>query len=185
MTFGIVLLGIFTYQSWRPARYERYPTPGSIGPKHQSRLLYNNATSWARQVGFDDTKWRIRIDDQALVPAHLYSTDEDRYQRWFRQRYPHLQEIIERHDYLRPSWLGSSQIAVPWDEQFHFAHCVLALRRYWVAKETGAHLCGRDIDYAHMKHCLDSLDEKAFPPGPMEDVGKGYRLWWQTKVCYD
>jgi len=97
---------------------------------------------------------------------------------------------MENRNYLRPSWLGSLVVgeSLAWDEKFHFAHCVLALRRYWWAKESGRHVCGRDVDFGHVEHCLGYLDEKVFTPGPMDEVwedGNKYYLWWQTKVCFD
>ncbi|KAF2109807.1 hypothetical protein BDV96DRAFT_475220, partial [Lophiotrema nucula] len=143
----------------------RYPTPGSIGPKHQARLQWGNATEWARKVRYNKQDWRVRMDDQALVPSSLYDEEEEHYQKWFQQRYPYMKGLIDCMEYIHPAWLGSENISVLWDAQFHFAHCVLALRRYWKAKESGRHVCGRDIDFAYMKHCLDSLDAKAFPPG--------------------
>lgn len=162
--------------------YDRYDTSGSEGPKHQLRIYWQNASEWVADNPQDSGKWKVRIDDQAIIPAELYDEDEERYQQWYRTRYPEMQEVIDNRDYIRPSWMGSLDMMVPWDDQFHYAHCILALRRYWKAKETGKHVCGRDIDYLHIDHCLSSLERSAFIDGPREE-SQGV-MYWQTKVCF-
>lgn len=164
--------------------YIRYPTGDSEGPKHQLRIYIENATEWARNNPHDNGEWRVRVDDQAIIPAHLYDDEEDKYQQWFAARYPHYTEIVEKKNYIRPSWLGSWNVGVPWDKQFHDAHCALVIRRYFNAKESGKHVCGRDIDYGHVKHCIDSMDAKAFPPGPMVKEDPPMWMYWKTKVCF-
>lgn len=66
----------------------------------------------------------MRLDDQALIPAELWDEDEDRYQEWYYTRYPQMREIIQQKKYIQPSWLGSLDIMVPWDKEFHQNHCV-------------------------------------------------------------
>jgi hypothetical protein len=62
------------------------------------------------------------------------------------------------------------------------------LRRYWQAKETGKHVCPRDLDYAHIKHCFNVLDEFAFIDGPrgsepvLPEVDT--TLPWLTNACF-
>ncbi|KAK0620910.1 hypothetical protein B0T14DRAFT_522352 [Immersiella caudata] len=175
-------------KKWPDDGWIRYRTPNSSGPRRQLRIYHHNATAWSQANPHNSGEWRVRIDDQALIPAELYDADEDRYQQWFINRYPHLQRVVETKQYIRPAWLGSLDILVPWDHEFHMAHCVLAFRRYWKARESGTHVCPRDIDHNHIKHCLDWFDEYAFPPGPMtvyEGPGADeWKLWWQTKVCF-
>lgn len=164
--------------------YDRYKTTGSEGPKHQLRIYWQNASEWAAANPQDTDKWKVRIDDQAIIPAELYDEDEERYQQWYRNRYPEMQQVINNRDYIRPSWMGSLKMMVPWDNQFHFAHCVLALRRYWKAKESGKHVCGRDIDHLHIDHCLTSLEDRVFIEGPREMEDPPTYMYWQTKVCF-
>jgi len=164
--------------------YDRYITTGSEGPRHQLRIYWQNASEWAAANPQDSGKWKVRIDDQAIIPAELYDEDEEHYQKWYRTRYPEIQQVIYNRDYIRPSWMGSLQMMVEWDNQFHFAHCVLALRRYWKAKETGRHVCGRDIDYLHIQHCLSTLEERAFIDGPRQIEDPPTVMYWQTKVCF-
>jgi hypothetical protein len=99
--------------------YVRYPTPGSSGPKNQLSIFWQNASTWATH---DSGEWRVRIDDQAMVPAHLFDKDEERYQQWFYTRYPEMRQVVDNQDYIRASWLGSLDIQVPSDREFHFAH---------------------------------------------------------------
>ena len=181
---GIVVLvsTLLTLGGRTDGIYDRYDTTGSEGPRHQLRIYWQNASEWAAANPQDIGKWKVRIDDQAIIPAELYDEDEEHYQQWYRTRYPEMQEVIDNRDYVRPSWMGSLNMTVPWDDQFHFAHCVLALRRYWKAKETGKHVCGRDIDYLHIDHCLGSLEKRVFIDGPREE-SQGV-MYWQTKVCF-
>jgi hypothetical protein len=181
---AIGLVSTIFYFTHNEEVYDRYDTSGSIGPKHQLRIYWQNASEWAAENPIDTTKWRVRIDDQAIIPASLYDEDEDRYQEWYRKRYPEMQEVIDNGDYIRPAWMGSLNMRVPWDDQFHFAHCVLALRRYWKAKESGHHVCGRDIDYLHMEHCLESLEERVFIEGPRDTYDYPMNMYWQTRVCF-
>ena len=168
----------------RDPTYIRYDTSGSTGPRHQLRIYWQNASSWAQKHPQDTDEWRVRIDDQTIIPRALYDEDEDRYQQWYRARYPEAAAVVDNLNYVRPSWLGSLDMMVPWDDQFHFAHCVLALRRYWKAKESGRHVCGRDIDHAHVYHCLKSLEERVFVEGPREKMDPPQFLYWQTRVCF-
>lgn len=110
--------------SWPEDGYIRYQTPNSSGPKRQLQLRYSNATDWARKNLHQNGEWRMRMDDQALIPAELWDEDEDFYQTWYYTRYPHMREIIQQRKYMRPSWLGSLDVIVPWDKEFHFNHCV-------------------------------------------------------------
>ena len=184
IVLGIVVLAstLLALRSRTDGMYDRYDTTGSEGPRHQLRIYWQNASSWAAANPQDNGKWKVRIDDQAIIPASLYDEDEERYQQWYRTRYPEMQQVIDNRDYVRPSWMGSLNMMVPWDDQFHFAHCVLALRRYWKAKETGRHVCGRDIDYLHIDHCLGSLEKRVFIDGPREE-SQGM-MYWQTKACF-
>lgn len=171
----------------------RYDTQGSQGPKYQLQFDHRNATTWAAQNPHGNGEWALRIDDQAMVPIGLLDEDEIRYQKWFRRRYPEMDQIRLDESYLNETFLSDPySIQVPSDNTFHMAHCVLALRRYWKAKESGKHVCPRDIDFTHMKHCLDALDEWAFPDGdrgddhhPMGLLNEQIVLIWKTKVCFD
>ncbi|KAH8807287.1 hypothetical protein F5884DRAFT_788890 [Xylogone sp. PMI_703] len=178
------------HQHYEHGVWVRYDLKGSEGPKYQLQFTHHNVSEWAAKNPHDHGEWALRIDDQAMIPAHLMDEEELRYQRWFRQRYPEKDRIRLNQDYLKESFLGDpDQIQVPTDKAFHMAHCVRALRRYWQAKETGKHVCPRDIDYRHMKHCLDSMDQWAFPDGErgsvkqIVDPGTSH-LIWETKVCF-
>ncbi|KAF5024430.1 hypothetical protein F66182_3516 [Fusarium sp. NRRL 66182] len=169
--------------SWSEEGYIRYHTPGSNGPKRQSRILYENATEWSRNNPHDNGEWKIRLDDQALIPAAAWDPDEDRYQAWFHDRYEVMSDVVKKRSYIRPSWLGSLDILVPWDDEFHLAHCVVTMKRYWKAKESGTHVCPRDIAYNHIEHCLNWFDGYVFRKDPkLPQMGPA--MAWQTKVCY-
>jgi hypothetical protein len=178
------------HQHFEHGIWVRYDLQGSQGPKYQLQFTHHNASSWAAKNPHQNGEWAFRLDDQAMIPAHLMDEEEELYQRWFQNRYPEKNQIRLDQRYINNSFLGDpDQIKVPSDKQFHMAHCVRALRRYWQAKETGKHVCPRDIDYRHMKHCLDSMDEWAFPDGdrgsikPVVDSGT-WKLIWETKVCF-
>jgi hypothetical protein len=181
---ALLLLAYTTLNGKGDGIYVRYDTSGSTGPRHQLRIYWQNASQWAAANPQDTGKWKVRLDDQAIIPAELYDEDEDRYQQWYRNRYPEVQQVVEDLNYVRPAWLGSLDMMVPWDNQFHFAHCVLALRRYWKAKETGQHVCGRDIDHEHVNHCLEALEKRVLIDGPREEMDPPQYLYWQTRVCF-
>lgn len=178
------------HQHYENGIWVRYNVKASQGPKFQLQFDHHNASKWASEHPHDDGEWALRIDDQAMIPVEFMDDEEERYQRWFRKRYPEKNQIRLNQDYIKDEFLSDpAQIQVPSDHAFHMAHCVRALRRYWQAKETGKHVCPRDIDYRHMQHCLDSLDEWAFPDGERGsvkvpvDTGT-WRLIWETKVCF-
>ncbi|KAL1983822.1 hypothetical protein VTN96DRAFT_9908 [Rasamsonia emersonii] len=126
------------------------------------------ATTTARSSNINaNTEWFVRLDDQSMIPPELVDETEMRYQEWFRRRYPEMDRIRTSKDYLNRSFYENPfAVEIPIDQLFHPAHCILALRRYWQARETGRHVCPRDLDYKHVKHCLDSLDAFAFVEGP-------------------
>ncbi|KAI2625809.1 hypothetical protein GGR54DRAFT_654184 [Hypoxylon sp. NC1633] len=119
--------------------WRRYDVGNSVGPKEQLRIQWHNASEWARSNPHQNGEWAFRLDDQSIIPAHLLDDDEHDRQVYFRQRYPHMAAVVDARDYIRPAWLGSMSIMIDWDQTFHDAHCVLALRRNWKAKETGRH----------------------------------------------
>jgi hypothetical protein len=170
--------------AWPEDGYIRYPTPGSDGPKRQGRIYYRNASAWSLNNPHDNGEWRIRLDDQALVPVAAWD-DEDKFQQWYHERYPEMSEVIRTKKFIRPSWLGSPQILVKWDKEYHFAHCFLTMRRYWKAKETGRHVCPKDIDYNHIQHCLNWFEGMAFTEAAEATIpSMGKYMIWQTKICY-
>lgn len=171
-------------RGWSEDGYIRYLTPGSEGPKRQARIYYYNATEWSQNNPHDNGQWKIRMDDQALIPTEAWDEDEDKYQEWYHARYPEMRDVIRSRKFLRPSWLGSLDILVPWDKEFHLAHCVLTMRRYWKAKETGKHVCSRDIDHNHIQHCLNWFDGMVFADDASGVPEMGTHMIWQTKVCY-
>ncbi|KAI2624455.1 hypothetical protein GGS21DRAFT_546840 [Xylaria nigripes] len=193
--------------------WQRYNTAGSQGPLYQLQFDHHNVSDWETRYPDTNQEWFLRIDDQAMIPLHLVDDEELRYQRWFQQRYTEADRIRLEGKYLTESFLSDpSTIQVPADKTYHMARCVVALRRYWIARESKSHVCPRDIDYKHMKHCLDALDMWAFPEGPrqslpmsssmhhgsaaedsnkVDDSGEyrvdsqdDTRLVWRTKVCF-
>lgn len=184
--FGIITI-IASQKPNEPHSWTQYETSGSIGPQYQLSIDASNASLWASSAG-DPSLWTLRIDDQAIIPSHLLDDDERHYQEWIQNRYSEMNQIRLNGSYINETWLSSDAVdLVPMDEHFHFAHCVLAVKRYIKAKDTGRHVCGRDIDREHMQHCLDALDWVAFPEGKMGDdvPNRNRTLWWRTKVCFD
>lgn len=176
--------------------YQRYDITGSHGPRYQLQFSYSNVSDWARSHPHTNDEWFLRIDDQAMIPTALVDEEELRYQAWYQTRYPEMNAIRLNQTYLDEEFLGDPEaIQIPADTTFHMSHCVRAVRRYWQARETGRHVCPRDIDHRHVKHCLDALDMWAFPEGPRGSIGgmelhsqraeDTTRLVWKTKVCFD
>lgn len=163
---GCVLFGLYLNRRGSHL-WQRYDIGNSNGPRYQLQFDHHNVSSWEARYPSPNDDWFLRIDDQAMIPVALLTDDEMRYQHWFQSRYIEADQIRLTGDYLRTSFLSDPDaIQVPADKEFHMAHCVLALRRYWWAKEAGQHVCPRDIDFKHIQHCLDALDSWAFPGGP-------------------
>jgi hypothetical protein len=171
--------------------WKRYIIGKSVGPEYQLSLTHLNVSAWKENSKYNSDDWALRIDDQSILPKALYNDNEDHYQHWFRNRYAEMEEIRQRQLYVNETFLSDPfSIQVPTDSLFHNAHCVLALRRYWWARESGRHVCPRDLDYKHIKHCLDTLDSLFFLGGTkgvvkQEPVSEDRFLHWKTKVCFD
>jgi hypothetical protein len=160
-----------------------YPVERSDGPPIQLRIEKSNTTEWLSSHKEDLESFAFRIDDQTLIPKELLSPQEIKYQSWFQKFYPQLWDVYRSGEHLDDDYLDaapSNMIHV--DLRFHLSHCVLALRRYWNARESGKHVCSRDLDPGHIEHCLNSLDEWAFPE---DGISPKHNVWleWITQVC--
>jgi hypothetical protein len=166
--------------------FTEYSTEGSIGPYFQRHVTPENATELIEAM--EPGEWTLRIDDQAVIPMYLLDEEEAHYQKWFQNRYTEMNRIRTSGDHMNETWLSSTAIDnVPTDGVFHVAHCVLAVRRYVKAKESGRHVCGRDIDKEHFNHCMEVLDWWAYPEGRKgEDLhNENITFKWRTKICFD
>jgi hypothetical protein len=174
-------------QPAEPVReFTEYFTEGSIGPYYQRHVTPENATELVEHMEPGD--WVLRIDDQAVVPSYLVDEEEAHYQEWFRNRYTEMNRIRTSGDHMNVTWLNSeAPDNVPTDGVFHVAHCVLAVKRYFKAKKTGHHVCGRDIDEEHFEHCMEVLNYWAYPEGKKgEDLhNEDIVFKWRTKICFD
>lgn len=183
--FGLVYLQSLAVNAQKEV-WIAYPVGKSDGPLVQLRLEKSNISEWIADHGKFSEDYTFRLDDQTLIPKKLLSSQETRYQAWFRRFYPQLEEVHTDGRYLDGDYLDTAAAnMIHVDMRFHLSHCVLALRRYWDAKESGKHVCARDIDPDHIKHCLMSLDEWAFPE---DGIAPKYNVWleWVTQVCeYD
>ncbi|CAI6277907.1 unnamed protein product [Periconia digitata] len=189
------VLAIFAFSTRFRGHHERaesvhefteYSTEGSIGPYYQRHVTTENATQLAESM--QPGEWTLRIDDQAVIPTYLLDDEEAHYQKWFQNRYTEMNRIRTSGDHMNETWIGSEAIDnVPTDGVFHVAHCVLAVRRYVKAKESGHHVCGRDIDKEHFNHCMEVLDWWAYPEGRKgEDLhNENITFKWRTKICFD
>lgn len=156
---------------------------GTVGPTHSHTVEDFNFTKWAEETPSRNENFFLRYDDQSLIPMSLLTDKERRFQDWFKQRYPDQVAFVQQETHLDQSWMSSGQKTVPADTQFHIAHCFVSFWRYWMAKETGRHVCTWDLEYAHIHHCFDSMEEWALPPGPT--VASDQRpLRWNTKICF-
>lgn len=166
--------------------FTEYSTEGSIGPYYQRHVTPENATELVEHM--KPGEWTLRIDDQAVIPTYLLDEEEAHYQKWFQNRYEEMNRIRTSGDHMNETWLSSEAIDnVPTDGVFHLAHCVLAVRRYIKAMETGHHVCGRDIDKEHLNHCFEVLDWWAYPEDRKgEDLhNENITFKWRTKICFD
>ena len=165
-------------------------TTNSEGPNQlQYTYPHPNFTTWAAETHHDSEDWFIRVDDQSMIPARLVDYDERRYQEWFRSRYPNFEAVRASGDYLNETFYRhATHHELEIDHDFHITHCILVMKRYWHARETGKHVCPRDLDYGHINHCFDVLEQMAIVdlPGtkPMTEQTNGTRISWIVNACF-
>ncbi|OJJ73131.1 hypothetical protein ASPBRDRAFT_53362 [Aspergillus brasiliensis CBS 101740] len=171
-------------------------TTNSIGLTNQLQFT-RPWSSFLDYFSDQQQEWYTRLDDQSMLPTTLIDATELKYQKWFQDRYPEMERVRRNGDYLNSSfWEDPYAVQIPTDALFHPAHCLLAVRRYWIARETGRHVCPRDIDFHHVKHCLDSLDRVLFGDFESEREGEGgegvvvlpqdgdSRMPWLVNACF-
>lgn len=135
--------------------WQRFDTSGSEGPRYDLNLHHHNVSDFTNSEMFRGQNWTVRLDDQTIVPTALIDEEEVEYQKYMKKRYPEWQEVVEHKNHVSETWLHDpDSILIPADQMFHVGHCVRVFRRYWQAKETGRHVCPRDIDYRHVPHPL-------------------------------
>ncbi|KAH8668243.1 hypothetical protein BGZ60DRAFT_408899 [Tricladium varicosporioides] len=169
-----------------------WDTKGSRGP-HQLQYTYPhpNFTTWAAETNhsYPREDWYVRIDDQSMIPPHLVDDDEIRYQEWYRTRYPNFEAVRSSGDYLNETFYKHAlQAQLEIDHPFHVTHCILVMKRYWRARESGRHVCPRDLDHAHIAHCFEVLEELAIDglPGtpPPNEQTHGTSIAWIVNACF-
>lgn len=183
---------ILRYQTDQADMWLKWDIPnGSKGCQNQLQYTYPhpNFTSWAAETHHENVEWFLRIDDQTLIPSDMLVNDDIRYNTWFERRYPQFQEVAQSKDYLNETfWLEPKTHPLPIDHQFHVTHCVLVLKRYWRARESNRHVCPRDLDHTHLKHCFTVLEALAIPDfEPEEPVGElvtGTDNIWIVNACF-
>ena len=172
-----------------PGLWMHWDTKGTEGPNQlQYTYPHPNFTTWVAETHRDSDDWFVRIDDQSMIPPSLVDNDERRYQEWFRGRYPEWEAIRINKDYLNETFYKHydhqhAQLRI--DRDFHVTHCILVMKRYWRAKQTGRHVCPRDVYDKHIGHCFDVLEHLAIDDLP----GTGYaeeQTWnpWIVNACF-
>lgn len=138
---------------------------GSKGPQNQLQYTWPhpNFTSWSAKNDYNADDFYLRLDDQTMIPTEYVDEHELKYQAWYAERYPWFAEIRASKAYLNESyWRDARSFPLAYDKEFHVAHCVMAAKRYWKARETNHHVCPRDLDHHHISHCFDILESHAF-----------------------
>jgi hypothetical protein len=137
----------------------------SKGPKNQLQFTWPhpNFTTWSAENDHSVDDFYLRLDDQAMIPTEYVEEYEFQYQEWYAKHYPWFAEIGASKAYLNESyWRNSRSFPLAIDHEFHVAHCVLTMKRYWTARESNRHVCPRDIDHSHISHCFGVLESYAF-----------------------
>lgn len=153
------------YQSPRyGAWWQRFDTSGSDGPRYDLNLHHHNVSDFTDTDMYRGQDWTVRLDDQTIVPTSLIDEEEVEYQKYMKERYPEWQDVVENRNHVSEAWLHDpDSILIPADQMFHVGHCVRVFRRYWKAKETGKHVCPRDIDYRY----VPDPSTRHLPPVPL------------------
>jgi hypothetical protein len=136
----------------------------SKGPKNQLQFTWPhpNFTTWSAENDRSIDDFYLRLDDQAMIPTEYVEEYDLQYQEWYAKHYPWFAEIGASKAYLNESyWRDSRSYPLAIDHEFHVAHCILTMKRYWKARESHHHICPRDIDHNHISHCFAVLESYA------------------------
>lgn len=137
----------------------------SKGPRNQLQFTWPhpNFTDWSSEHDRSVDDFYLRLDDQTMIPNEYIEDFELQYQAWYAKHYPWFAEIGASRAYLNESyWRDSRSYPLAIDHEFHVAHCVLTMKRYWTARETNHHVCPRDVAHNHISHCFGVLESYAF-----------------------
>lgn len=149
----------------------------SKGPKNQLQFTWPhpNFTTWSAENGRSVDDFYLRLDDQTMIPTEYVDDYELQYQDWYAKHYPWFAEIGDSKAYLNESyWRDTRSYPLAIDHEFHVAHCVLTMKRYWKARESNHHVCPRDINHNHISHCFGVLESYAFNVSH-HSLSKGFR----------
>jgi hypothetical protein len=155
------LKAVHSPQDVYKGRWIRFPVPDdNLGPRFQEKITTDNTTDWMPHH-LNITDFTIRYDDQTLVPTSAFNPYEWEIQEWYATKYPAFAQVYQQSLHVSPAWLTANQSdrVLPVDPRFHVAHCVIVLRRMFIAEQTGTHVTPRDLDWGHIDHCLISLEE--------------------------
>lgn len=97
-----------------------------------------------------------------MISTQYVDNYERQYQAWYAKQYPWSAEIGNPEAYLNELyWRDSRNYPLAIDHDFHVAHCVWTMKRYWKAKESNHHACHHDTDHKHISHCFGVLESYA------------------------
>ncbi|KAF1968960.1 hypothetical protein BU23DRAFT_478482 [Bimuria novae-zelandiae CBS 107.79] len=163
----------------------------SKGPKNQLQFTWPhpNFTTWSAESGRNIDDFYLRLDDQTLIPTASVDASELQYQSWYATHYPWFATLGDSRAYLNSTyWRSPRSLPLKIDHEFHVAHCVLTMKRYWKARESGRHVCPRDIDHGHISHCFGVLESYAFSgfetQHRMDPQVNGTELMWIVNACF-
>ncbi|KAG9193698.1 hypothetical protein G6011_03733 [Alternaria panax] len=174
---------------WRPFN----EVVGSNGPQYQLQLKPQDVSQWASdEKDVLSSKWFLRINDGSICPKDLLILEEVEYQTWLSERYPEFDAVKARGLYLNADYLSRSEEQdMLINKYFHISHCVHSMRRYWVAKQTGHHICPMDLSHWHINYCFENiLLPWALSSGPRGTVPTGFDdatlqdVSWVPRVCF-
>lgn len=158
-------------------------TAFTTGLAQQLYLTASNVSEWKSQN--DASQWRLRLDDQSMIPVSMLDSRELKVQAWFEDTFPVLKLNRDSGRYLDAEYLAIWDEIIL-DEKYHIAHCVAAFRRYLLAVETGHHICPKDVSLTHLKHCTQQLENFVFRSNDSwyREQGQTITLKWHTDVCF-
>jgi len=155
----------------------------TTGLANQLYLTGSNVSEWRAQN--NASQWRLRLDDQSMIPLSMLDERELKVQAWFEETFPALKLNRDSGRYLDADYLALWDEIIL-DEKYHIAHCVAAFRRYLVAMETGRHICRKDVSLAHLQHCVQQLENFAFRSNSswVSQRERTITLKWHTDICF-
>jgi hypothetical protein len=98
-----------------------------------------------------------------MIHTEYVDEYELQYQVWHAKHHPWFARLsASKADLDESCWRYIRSYPLAIDHEFHVAHCILTLKRYWKARESNHDVCQRDVSHNHINYRIGVLESYAF-----------------------